>query len=184
MAVIGYMRVSTHDQTHGLQEDALKKYGCDRIYSDTISGKTTNRVGLDEVLENLDSGDTLVVWKLDRLGRKTIHLLQTIEDLEERGVGFVSLMEGFDATTTAGKLMFQMMCACAEFERNNLRDRVIAGVRSAQARGVHCGRRSRFSEDDVFKMVSLRKSGLTVGQVADIIGEPKSTVAYATRGRL
>jgi DNA invertase Pin-like site-specific DNA recombinase len=138
--LIGYARVSTHDQNLDLQRDALKEVGCDQVYEDQISGAKAERPGLDEALSHLRKGDTLVVWRLDRLGRTLKHLIETITDLEERGVGFRSLQESIDTTTSTGKLIFHVFSALAEFERNLIRERTQAGLKAARARGRKGGR--------------------------------------------
>jgi DNA invertase Pin-like site-specific DNA recombinase len=116
--LIGYARISTHDQTLHLQKDALEKAGCNKIFTDTASGAKTERIGLEEALNYVRKGDTLVVWRLDRLGRSLPHLIATMTDLEERGIGFKSLTENIDTTTSGGKLIFHIFGALAEFERN------------------------------------------------------------------
>jgi DNA invertase Pin-like site-specific DNA recombinase len=138
--LIGYARVSTHDQTLTLQQDALTKAGCNKIFTDTASGAQTERKGLDEALSFLRTGDTLVVWRLDRLGRSLPHLISTMTDLEERGIGFKSLTENIDTTTSGGKLIFHIFGALAEFERNLIRERTAAGLTAARARGRKGGR--------------------------------------------
>jgi DNA invertase Pin-like site-specific DNA recombinase len=137
---IGYARVSTHEQTLNLQQDALQKAGCSKIFTDTASGAKTERKGLDEALDYVRSGDTLVVWRLDRLGRSLPHLITTMTDLEERGIGFKSLTENIDTTTSGGKLIFHIFGALAEFERNLIRERTTAGLTAARARGRTGGR--------------------------------------------
>src|SRR5215212_3078677 len=121
--LVGYARVSTQDQTLALQKDALEKLGCERIFTDMLSGTKAERPGLTEALEYVRSGDTLVVWKLDRLGRSLRHLIETIRQLHERGVGFKSLTEQIDTTTSGGKLIFHVFGALAEFERDLIRER-------------------------------------------------------------
>lgn len=138
--LIGYTRVSTQDQTLHLQQDALEKIGCTKIFTDTVSGATTERQGLDEALEFLRPGDTLVVWRLDRLGRSLKHLIEVVSDLEQRGIGFKSLTESIDTTTSGGKLIFHIFGALAEFERNLIRERTHAGLVAARARGRKGGR--------------------------------------------
>jgi DNA invertase Pin-like site-specific DNA recombinase len=133
--LIGYARVSTQDQTLNLQLDALKKADCTKIFTDTISGTKAERRGLTEALEFLRSGDTLVVWRLDRLGRSLRHLIDTITALQERGIGFKSLTENIDTTTSGGKLIFHIFGALAEFERDIIRERTQAGLTAARARG-------------------------------------------------
>jgi DNA invertase Pin-like site-specific DNA recombinase len=138
--LIGYARVSTHEQTLNLQRDALEKAGCTKIFTDTASGAKTERIGLDEALNYVRKGDTLVVWRLDRLGRSLSHLITTMTDLEERGIGFKSLTENIDTTTSGGKLIFHIFGALAEFERNLIRERTQAGLTAARARGKRGGR--------------------------------------------
>jgi DNA invertase Pin-like site-specific DNA recombinase len=138
--LIGYARVSTHDQTLNLQKDALQKAGCTRIFTDTASGAKAERKGLEEALSYLRAGDTLVVWRLDRLGRSLKDLIATMTALSERGIGFKSLTEQIDTTTSGGKLIFHIFGALAEFERNLIRERTQAGLTAAHARGRKGGR--------------------------------------------
>src|SRR5512133_876414 len=138
--LIGYARVSTTDQTLDLQQDALKNAGCESIFTDTASGAKQERVGLDEALRYVRKGDTLVVWRLDRLGRSLPHLIETITGLENRGIGFKSLTELVDTTTSGGKLVFHIFGALAEFERDIIRERTQAGLTAARARGRKGGR--------------------------------------------
>jgi DNA invertase Pin-like site-specific DNA recombinase len=138
--LIGYARVSTHDQTLALQQDALAKAGCIKIFTDTASGAKAERKGLDEALNYVRNGDTLVVWRLDRLGRPLPHLISNMTDLEERGIGFKSLTENIDTTTSGGKLIFHIFGALAEFERNLIRERTQAGLTAARERGRTGGR--------------------------------------------
>ena len=137
---IGYARVSTHDQTLALQKDALDQAGCERIFTDTASGARAERAGLAEALAYVRRGDTLVVWKLDRLGRSLQHLIATITALRERGVGFRSLTEQIDTTTIGGKLIFHLFGALAEFERDIIRERTQTGLAAARTRGRRGGR--------------------------------------------
>jgi DNA invertase Pin-like site-specific DNA recombinase len=138
--LIGYARVSTHDQTLVLQQDALHKAGWNKIFTDTASGAKTERKGLEQALSYVRKGDTLVVWRLDRLGRSLPHLITTMTDLEEQGIGFKSLTENIDTTTSGGKLIFHIFGALAEFERNLIRERTQAGLTAARARGKKGGR--------------------------------------------
>jgi DNA invertase Pin-like site-specific DNA recombinase len=138
--LIGYARVSTHEQTLNLQRAALQKAECSKIFTDVISGAKTERIGLDEALNYVRKGDTLVVWRLDRLGRSLPHLITTMTGLEERGIGFKSLTESIDTTTSGGKLIFHIFGALAEFERNLIRERTQAGLTAARARGRTGGR--------------------------------------------
>jgi DNA invertase Pin-like site-specific DNA recombinase len=132
---VGYIRVSTEEQNLDLQKDALTAAGCERLFSDTATGATTYRPGLNEALNFLRSGDELTVWRLDRLGRSLVHLIDTVNLLEKRGVSFKSLNENIDTTTSTGKLVFHLFGALAEFERDLIRERTKAGLKAARARG-------------------------------------------------
>src|SRR5438132_3132554 len=138
--LIGYARVSTTDQTLDLQKDALEKLGCNKIFTDTISGAATERKGLDAALAYVREGDTLVVWRLDRLGRSLKHLIETITNLNNRKIGFKSIQENIDTTTSGGKLIFHIFGALAEFERDIIKERTKAGLQAARARGRLGGR--------------------------------------------
>jgi DNA invertase Pin-like site-specific DNA recombinase len=138
--LIGYARVSTQEQTLNLQQDALHMAECTKIFTDTASGAKAERKGLDEALNYVRKGDTLVVWRLDRLGRSLPHLIATMTALEERGIGFKSLTENIDTTTSGGKLIFHIFGALAEFERNLIRERTQAGLAAARERGRIGGR--------------------------------------------
>jgi DNA invertase Pin-like site-specific DNA recombinase len=137
---IGYARVSTADQTLDLQKDALEKAGCTKIFTDTASGAKAERTGLDEALNYVRSGDTLVVWRLDRLGRSLTHLIATITGLSDQHIGFRSVTENIDTTSSGGKLVFHIFGALAEFERDIIRERTQAGLTAARARGRKGGR--------------------------------------------
>jgi DNA invertase Pin-like site-specific DNA recombinase len=141
--LIGYARVSTQDQTLNLQQDALKAAGCSRIFTDTASGSAKERPGLAEAISYCREGDTLVVWRLDRLGRSLPHLIETIKGLDTRGIGFRSVTEAIDTTTSGGKLIFHIFGALAEFERDIIRERTQAGLQAARARGRKGGRPKR-----------------------------------------
>jgi DNA invertase Pin-like site-specific DNA recombinase len=138
--LIGYARVSTSDQTLTLQTDALEKIGCAKIFTDVISGASIERKGLDEALAYVREGDTLVVWRLDRLGRSLKHLIETITNLNNRKIGFRSITENIDTTTSGGKLIFYIFGALAEFERDIIKERTKAGLQAARARGRLGGR--------------------------------------------
>ena len=138
--LLGYARVSTLDQTLALQQDGLTAAGCEQLYTDTVSGSVTERPGLTQALSHLRAGDTLVVWRLDRLGRSLPHLIETVSALVHRGVGFRSLQEQIDTTTSGGKLVFHVFGALAEFERDLIRERTHAGLAAARARGRLFGR--------------------------------------------
>jgi DNA invertase Pin-like site-specific DNA recombinase len=138
--LVGYARVSTHEQNPALQTDALEKAGCRKTFEDKISGAKAARPGLAEALEYVRRGDTLLVWRLDRLGRSLKDLIEIVAGLEKRGVGFRSLQELIDTTTSGGRLIFHVFGALAEFERNLIRERTRAGLEAARARGRKGGR--------------------------------------------
>ena len=144
--LIGYARVSTQDQNLDLQQDALASAGCEKIFIDHVSGAQAERVGLDQALEYMRPGDTLVVWKLDRLGRSLRHLVETIQLMVSKDIGFKSLQENIDTTTSGGKLVFHLFAALAEFERAIIRDRTHAGLAAARARGRKGGRPTVMNE--------------------------------------
>ncbi|MFN8531938.1 MAG: recombinase family protein [Dehalococcoidia bacterium] len=152
---IGYARVSTDDQTLALQLDALKQAGCQKIYRDVASGAKADRPGLAQALDHLRAGDTLVVWRLDRLGRTLTQLIELITLFDTQGIGFRSLTESIDTTTSGGKLIFHIFGALAEFERNLIRERTRAGLAAARARGKKGGR--RFKLDTPEKVAVLKK---------------------------
>src|SRR5947209_11070097 len=133
--LIGYARISTQDQTLALQQDALRSSGCTQIFTDTASGAAQERPGLAEAISHCRSGDTLVVWRLDRLRRSLTHLIDTITGLKDKGIGFKSITEAIDTTTSGGKLIFHVFGALAEFERDIIRERTNAGLAAARARG-------------------------------------------------
>ena len=139
MALIGYARVSTVDQTLVLQLDALRAAGCEQVFEDRASGAKADRPGLAEAIAYVRRGDTLVTWKLDRLGRSMAHLIETVRLLDARGVGFRSLTEGVDTTTPGGTLVFHLFGALAQFERDLIRERTNAGLKAAEARGPKAG---------------------------------------------
>jgi DNA invertase Pin-like site-specific DNA recombinase len=138
--LIGYARVSTADQTLNLQQDALKTAGCTKIFTDTISGVKAERRGLREALEYVRAGDTLVVWRLDRLGRSLKDLIEKLTELNNRKIGFKSLTENIDTTTSGGKLIFHIFGALAEFERDLIKERTEAGLQAVRERGRKGGR--------------------------------------------
>src|SRR4051812_27683061 len=147
--LIGYARVSTDDQNLDLQRDALQKAGCEQIYTDRVSGTKAERKGLTEALSHLRSGDTLVVWRLDRLGRSLRHLIDTVTDLQTREIGFQSITESINTTTSGGKLVFHIFGALAEFEREIIRERTNAGLQAARARGRNGGRPKKLTDKQI-----------------------------------
>ena len=138
--LIGYMRVSTGEQNLDLQRDALDRAGCNRIFDDVCSGRTTERPGLDKAIDIMRDGDTLVVWKLDRIGRSLPHVVGLVGDLQKRGVGLKVLTGDIDTTTVTGRLVFGIFATLAEFERDLIRERTMAGLAAARARGRAGGR--------------------------------------------
>lgn len=155
--LIGYARVSTDDQNTALQIDALKKAGCKKIFEEKASGAKADRPELARALAMARDGDVLVVWKLDRLGRSLSHLITTIRQLAEQGVGFRSITENLDTVSSGGKLVFHIFGALAEFERDLIRERTIAGLAAAKAEGRSGGRRRVMSTDDLKLARALMK---------------------------
>jgi DNA invertase Pin-like site-specific DNA recombinase len=174
--LIGYARVSTHDQTLDLQRDALLKAGCERIFTDQISGTKEERKGLSEALSHLREGDTLVVWRLDRLGRSLRHLIDTITNLQGQGIGFKSLTENIDTTTSGGKLVFHIFGALAEFEREIIRERTRAGLESARSRGKVGGRPKVLTPKDMQILKTMAAdTSLTVSDICETLGVGRTT---------
>ena len=174
---IGYARVSTEDQNLDLQNDALKQAGCEKIIEEKASGAKTDRAGLDEALSFLRKGDTLVVWKLDRLGRSLQHLIQVVNQLRKKGIYFRSIQESLDTSSSGGKLIFHIFGALAEFERDVIRDRTMAGLAAARARG-RVGGRPKIMTD---KKVRLAKTLLadhtnTIDDVCETLGVSRATL--------
>lgn len=163
---IGYARISTPDQNLQLQIDELKKAGCKKIFTDIASGARDDRKGLEEILEFLRPADTLVVWKLDRLGRSLKHLIETVTRLEGAGIGFCSLQESINTTTSSGKLTFHLFACLAEFERGVIRERTRAGLQSARSRGRVGGRPKAMDEKKIALARSMHRDPRT--SAADI----------------
>lgn len=173
---MGYARVSTTDQSVDPQSDALSAAGCFKVWTETASGATTTRPQLTDLLSHLRDGDTLVVWRLDRLGRSLPHLLQTVEDLAARGVGFKSLTEAIDTTTSGGKLIFSIFGALAEFERNLIRERTQVGLAAARARGRTGGRPPKMTSTKLAQAQRMRENGMHLTDIAEIIGVGRTTL--------
>lgn len=178
MAKLGYARVSTEDQNLDLQVRALQLHGCDDIVTDKgQSGSRFERPGLNRVLRIIKPGDTLVVWRLDRLGRSLKHLIETVDRLKERGVHFASLQEAIDTSSAGGNLIFQIMGALAEFERKLIIERTNAGLAASKARGVKGGRRKMITTEKLERARDLiNASGLSVAAAAKAIGVGRSTL--------
>jgi len=182
---IGYARVSTRDQDAELQRVALRKAGADRVFEETASGAQRDRPELKAALDYLREGDTLVVWKLDRLARSLKQLIETVEELDQRGVGFRSITESIDTNTSGGRLVFHIFGALAEFERGMIRERTVAGLEAARARGRIGGRRRAMSDDDVrAAKAMLSDPQITVADVARHLKvSPATLYRYLPGGR-
>src|SRR5262245_31597313 len=175
--LIGYARVSTQDQNPDLQLKALKAAGCKKVFVEKASGAQRERPELKAAVEYARSGDTLIVWKLDRMARSLKQLIETIEDLEQRKIGFKSLTEAIDTTTSGGRLVFHIFAALAEFERSIIRERTIAGLAAAKARGARPGRKPALDGNDIDAAKALLLKGeLTVAEVAGRLGVAPSTL--------
>lgn len=175
--LIGYARVSTQDQDPEMQVDALQKAGCEKVFIEKASGAKRDRPELKAALEYAREGDTVVVWKLDRLARSLKQLIETVEDLEDRGVGFKSVTETIDTTTSGGKLVFTIFAALAEFERSIIQERTRAGLAAARSRGRVGGRPRSVSDEDIAVAKALLKDPeITVRKVAERIGCSEATL--------
>jgi len=159
-----------------LQHDALTAAGCQEIYTDIVSGSVTDRTGLSQAFSHLRAGDTLVVWRLDRLGRSLSHLIETVRQLQDQGIGFRSLQEQIDTTTSGGKLVFHVFGALAEFERDLIRERTHAGLQAARARGRLFGRPKALSLRQVKQLRTLAKDEHnTVTEICETLGISRAT---------
>ena len=175
--LIGYARVSLQEQDLTLQQDALKKEGCEKIFVDRVTGVKKSRLGLDRAMEALRKDDTLVVWRLDRLGRSLKHLIEIVGNLEEKGIGFKSIQEEINTMTSGGKLVFHIFGALAEFERNLIRERTCAGLASARARGRMGGRPRALNYHKKKLAIKLYKERVhTVNHICKIMGISKMTL--------
>lgn len=174
---IGYARVSTDDQHLELQLDALRQAGCEKIFEDKISGSKFDRPGLNDALAYARQGDVLVVWRLDRLGRSLPDLLELVTKLEISGIGLHSLGEQISTDSPSGKLIFHIFAALAEFERNLIRERTMAGLKAARSRGRKGGRRQRLDEQQVRQIRALlRDPNISVSEVAASYGVSRGTI--------
>ncbi|RME56085.1 MAG: recombinase family protein [Caldilineae bacterium] len=175
--LVGYARVSTDDQNLDLQLDALREAGCERVFTDEMSGAKAERPGLQEALDFLRTGDALVVWRLDRLGRSLKDLVQRVEELRERGVDFRSLHESIDTTSPVGKFQFHVFSALAEFERDLIRERTMAGLQAARARGRLGGRKRTMTPEKV-KMAArlMQDRSVPVEEICRTLGVSRTTL--------
>lgn len=178
--IYGYARVSTTDQNLNLQLDALRAAGCIEVFQDRgVSGTKAARQGLSRALAALKQGDTLTVWRLDRLGRSLSDLLAILKALEGRGVAFRSLQEGMDTSTSTGRLVYQIAGAFAEYELQLKRERALAGIASAKARGRHLGRRPLLSTEQQSHAKVLTENGASLADIARLLKVGKTTVHRA-----
>lgn len=178
--LLGYARVSTLEQDEALQRDALVAVGCQRVFVDKASGKLEQRPALDAMLEQVRRGDTVVVWRLDRLGRSLRHLINTVAELEGRGVAFRSLTESMDTTTPGGRLIFHVFAALAEFEAAIIRERTLAGLAAARARGRKGGRPTVWTPDRVRVARAMYDSREhDVAAIARLLGVSRASVYRA-----
>jgi DNA invertase Pin-like site-specific DNA recombinase len=179
---IGYSRTSTSDQDPALQIDALTQARCERIFEETASGALDARPELERLLDHLRSDDVLVVWRLDRLGRSLKHLIEVVGQLEERGVALHSITEGIDTSTPGGKLVFHIFGALAEFERDLIRERTMAGLAAARARGRRGGRPTVMTAEklDVAREMYASKRH-TLAAIAETVGVSRATVYRALK---
>lgn len=177
---LGYARVSTLQQDEALQHDALLAAGCQRIFVDKASGKLESRPALDDLLEQSRPGDTVVVWRLDRLGRSLRHLIDVVQELQKRDVTFASLTEQIDTSTPGGRLIFHVFGALAEFERDLIKERTSAGLAAARARGRVGGRPTVWTPDRLAAAVAMQASGQhDVSSIARALGVSRASVYRA-----
>ncbi|NET71368.1 MAG: recombinase family protein [Sphaerospermopsis sp. SIO1G2] len=184
---IGYARVSTRDQSFDLQEDALTEAGCEKIYHEVASGAKKERVILNDLLSHARSGDVIVVWKLDRLGRSLSHLVTLVTECMEKNIGLISLNDPVDTTTAQGQLIFNVFASLAEFERNLIQERTQAGLRAARTRGRVGGRPKGLSPEAEAKATAVetlyKEQKLSVKSIADRLSISKSTLYSYLRYR-
>lgn len=174
--LIGYARVSTTGQSLDLQTDALEKAGCTKIFTDKVSGGKASRPGLDECLNYLRDGDTLVAWKIDRVGRSLAHLASIMTSLNERGISFKSLTEPLDTTTAGGEFIFHVFAAMAQMERSLNRERTLAGLEAAKQRGKKLGRPEALSQVELDLARRLRDEGASLSMLAKKFNVSKTTM--------
>lgn len=180
--ILGYARVSTADQSIDLQCDALREAGCDEVFTDVASGATSRRPKLDQMLEQLREGDTVIVWKLDRLGRSLRHLVELVEMFNAQKVQFRSLTEAIDTSTPGGLLVFNVFASLAQFERDLIRERTCAGLSAARARGRVGGRPAKLSKKQCAEVRRLYDSRtLTVDQIGELMHVSRGTIYRALK---
>jgi DNA invertase Pin-like site-specific DNA recombinase len=183
MPLVGYARISTSEQDMALQFDALSKAGCAQVFRDTASGAKADRPGLTAALSYARKGDVLVVWKLDRLGRSLPHLIETVTNLEKRGIGFRSLTEAIDTTTSSGRLIFHIFGALGQFEQDLIRERTRAGLNAAISRGRRGGRKPVMTAEKLRRACALIEHGFTVREAAARIKVGKTALYVALNAK-
>ena len=183
MPLVGYARISTSEQDMALQFDALATAGCAQVFQDTASGAKADRPGLTAALSYARKGDVLVVWKLDRLGRSLPHLIETVTNLEKRGIGFRSLTEAIDTTTSSGRLIFHIFGALGQFERDLIRERTRAGLNAAISRGRRGGRKPVITAEKLRRARALIEQGFTVREAAARIKVGKTALYVALNAK-
>ena len=183
--LVGYCRVSTSDQNLSLQKDELKKFGCSKIYEDVASGAKSARVGLEAAIDFAREGDTLVIWKLDRLGRSLRDLIEIVNRLEQSGVSFVCITQNIDTRTPGGKLFFHIFGALAEYERELIRERTKAGLTAARARGRKGGRKPAMNEEQIEQARAMMDNPkLKIKSIIKTLGISKATLyKYVPMGK-
>lgn len=178
---VGYARISTPDQDLGLQHDALEGNGCVRVFTDVASGAHETRPELAACLDYLRPDDTLVVWKLDRLGRSVRHLVETVAELDQRGVHVRSLSDGIDTSTSAGRMVAGIFAVLAEHERELIRERTVAGMQAARHRGATIGRPRVMDDDKTAAAIAMRADGASLRAIGEALGVSKATIVRTLR---
>ncbi|HIG9759843.1 TPA: recombinase family protein [Escherichia coli] len=173
---IGYVRVSTNDQNTDLQRQALERAGCEQVFEEKMSGTVANRPALKKLLRTLNAGDTLVVWKLDRIGRNVLHALLMFQQLQEKGINFCSITDGVDLKTASGRYNFRNILSAAQYESDLNSERTLAGLAIARSKGRIGGRRPKFSDEQWQQMGALIAAGKSRRYVARIYNVGLSTL--------
>ncbi|MBF0786018.1 recombinase family protein [Muribacter muris] len=174
--LVGYARVSKKEQDYEMQINELQKYGCERIFSEKISGASDSRKELNKAIEFLREGDTLVIWKLDRLGRSVPQLCSCIEILKQKKVNIISLTDNIDTSNMMGELFFHLSAVFAQLERNMIIERTKAGIQFAKEKGIKCGRPIKMNKDNIELIEELLKAGWTVNKISDRVNISKSSI--------